>query len=990
MKRLVLFVAALFVAVSATASADRDDAARVALDFYRAYAGSDLDGALALWSPHSPSLDRMRRKARLLRTHCFELGTIDTTVTAIDERSATVDVRAEWLDTTQMPGALPIVDFADGTIVLRRDATRWRIVDWRPSAVDFAEALIKADAAERARILTNPRVRCRTAVREIARRAVTLVNQGDYDRSDALDAAATEIADAIDDDASRALAAAASSITERHRTHLDHAHALADRAVRLAEHGGDADALVRALLASEAWDTTTVARALTLRDVTSDPALIALAATRTAAVIEESGDHWSALQYVKISERYADESGDPAAMINAELNLAGTYGLYGDLELAVQHLRDSIVLSKRANFAPITADNLLTEADLEDQMGHAARAARLTEEASRIPINDGLVMLHLEMRRFYANRDAADADRRIAAVLRTAERRGDESQACEVIRLMIQREFERGHRKAALRLLKELHAPRRVPTNVQYANALITAWVERQIGRTDEALQAVRNAIAISEQERTRILGNDRQPQLFFRRRLQAYQELAAILATTGRALDALAASDEAKGRTLLDILRNNHLSVESAMDADERSREQQLRERAAALRREGADAATLAQSRTDIDNFENAMTVKYPGAAPTWSAPAMLTESTLRQVLTEPDFAVVEYMITSDRLYVFVGTRGADGNPRVRVRSTAIRDTTLHRKIARFAGSVALADDEFASQARRLYDLLLSPIAPELAHARVVCIIPDGRLRQLPFESLIAPDGKLFVEHAAAFYAPSIAVYAQMGSATAQPREHTEGTLFALADPAVGVTRDGVISRLRAGEATPLPDAAREVETVARILGGKSAVYIGASASRERFETEAPAYRIVHFATHGVLDDTDPMYSHLVLAPSGRGDDGVLEAWQMMRTKLHAELAVLSACNTARGGVREGEGVVGMSWALFVAGCPSTIAAQWRIASAPTADLMIAFYRHWNALGDEPFAKTKALAAAQREMLHRRGKRHPFFWAAFILVGVG
>jgi len=109
-----------------------------------------------------------------------------------------------------------------------------------------------------------------------------------------------------------------------------------------------------------------------------------------------------------------------------------------------------------------------------------------------------------------------------------------------------------------------------------------------------------------------------------------------------------------------------------------------------------------------------------------------------------------------------------------------------------------------------------------------------------------------------------------------------------------------------------------------------------------------------------------------------------------MMRTKLHAELAVLSACNTARGGVREGEGVVGMSWALFVAGCPSTIAAQWRIASAPTADLTIAFYRHWNALGDEPFAKTKALAAAQREMLHRRDKRHPFFLTAFILVGVG
>jgi CHAT domain-containing protein len=109
-----------------------------------------------------------------------------------------------------------------------------------------------------------------------------------------------------------------------------------------------------------------------------------------------------------------------------------------------------------------------------------------------------------------------------------------------------------------------------------------------------------------------------------------------------------------------------------------------------------------------------------------------------------------------------------------------------------------------------------------------------------------------------------------------------------------------------------------------------------------------------------------------------------------MMRMQFHAELAVLSACDTARGGESEGEGVVGMSWALFVAGCPSTIATQWKIASAPTADLLIDFYRQWTALGNRPFAKATALANAQRAMLRQRGRRHPFFWAPFILVGVG
>jgi CHAT domain-containing protein len=216
------------------------------------------------------------------------------------------------------------------------------------------------------------------------------------------------------------------------------------------------------------------------------------------------------------------------------------------------------------------------------------------------------------------------------------------------------------------------------------------------------------------------------------------------------------------------------------------------------------------------------------------------------------------------------------------------------------------------------------------------------------------------------------------------------DGTLFALANPAVAVPADAAVSRLRAGEMTPLPDAEREVHAAARILGGRSAVYVGADASKEKIEREAAGFRILHFATHGVLDDTDPMYSHLLLAPARDGDDGVLETWQMMRMRFDAELAVLSACDTARGRYREGEGVVGMTWAFFVAGCPSTIATQWKIASAPTADLLIDFYRQWSTLRQAPFAKAKALAAAQRRMLRQPRRRHPFYWAPFILVGAG
>src|SRR6266446_98696 len=90
-------------------------------------------------------------------------------------------------------------------------------------------------------------------------------------------------------------------------------------------------------------------------------------------------------------------------------------------------------------------------------------------------------------------------------------------------------------------------------------------------------------------------------------------------------------------------------------------------------------------------------------------------------------------------------------------------------------------------------------------------------------------------------------------------------------------------------------------------------------------------------------------MYSRLVMARAENdpNDDGLLEAREIMQLNLNAELVVLSACQTARGRIGAGEGVVGISWAFFVAGVPTTVVSQWKVDSASTAALMIDFHRH-------------------------------------------
>jgi CHAT domain-containing protein len=188
------------------------------------------------------------------------------------------------------------------------------------------------------------------------------------------------------------------------------------------------------------------------------------------------------------------------------------------------------------------------------------------------------------------------------------------------------------------------------------------------------------------------------------------------------------------------------------------------------------------------------------------------------------------------------------------------------------------------------------------------------------------------------------------------------------------------------------IPEAEDEVRAIGRLFGpGTSTVYVGAEALESRTKAAAPDFAIIHFATHGVIDDANPMYSHLLLARRENDqEDGALEAREMMKMHLSADLVVLSACDTARGGVHAGEGLIGMAWALFAAGCPSVVASEWRVGSATTEVLMVSFYRKWlqaRAAG-HLFAKAEALRAARLVLLRDPRYHHPYYWSPFVLIG--
>jgi CHAT domain-containing protein len=176
-----------------------------------------------------------------------------------------------------------------------------------------------------------------------------------------------------------------------------------------------------------------------------------------------------------------------------------------------------------------------------------------------------------------------------------------------------------------------------------------------------------------------------------------------------------------------------------------------------------------------------------------------------------------------------------------------------------------------------------------------------------------------------------------------------------------------------------PLPEAEREVKMLANLYGPmRSRIYIGRDAQETKAKTEAGSYDIIHLAAHGILNDKSPMYSQLVLSqPEGdTNEDGLLEAWEVTKLDLKADLVVLSSCETALGKIGNGEGMIGLSWAFFVTGAPTTVASQWKVETRSTTELMVEFHRNL----ERRKSKAEPLRQAMLKLLRTNQFNRPFY----------
>lgn len=767
-----------------------------------------------------------------------------------------------------------------------------------------------------------------------------------------------------------------------------------------------------------------------------------------AADYRMQGDYASALKYYEQSLKLRESFGEDeirqhgGAFLNARgtstvlRHIGTTYFLQGNYPLALRYFERVLTRDEEARDEQGIAYSLGYLGGVHRAEGRYEQALECLERSldkfEKLGQRDGAARMLATMASvFHLRGDSARALEYFGRSLALREQMDAKEGIASALAGVAAVRFSRGeHAQALEAAARSAEIVRRIGSPHALWGALLFAGrAHLALGHADEARRAFDESIATVESLRVQVAGGEEGQELFFADKVAPYQEVIGMLARADKAEEALSYAEAAKARVLLDALRAGRgRAAERRLTEAEAARERRLKQEMSALsielRREQSSPSPrpaqveslqsrLEKARLEYSAFQSVVYATHPELRVERGEARPATREDVAGLLTDEHTALVEYVVTESRTHLFVFTRGAR-SAELRAYSVDIARTELARRVEQFRQQLAQGNLLFSRAARDLYDLLLKPAAPELRDKRRLVIVPDDKLWELPFQALQTREGVYLIEQCAVSYAPSITVLREMTRKREARTRAPEAplTLFALGNPLDGAATVGpsrpVLMRGGVEGLARLPEAERQVEALARVYGPRrSRVYTGAAAREERVKREAGGFRVLHLATHGTLNDASPMYSNVVLArgveaggKAGRdagAEDGLLEAWELMEMRLDAELVVLSACETARGRITPGEGLIGLTWALFVAGSPTTVVSQWKVESASTTELMVGFHRHLQgrfsnarAGAEARVTKAEALRRAALELLRSERYSHPFYWAGFVMVGDG
>ena len=766
----------------------------------------------------------------------------------------------------------------------------------------------------------------------------------------------------------------------------------------------------------------------------------AFALTEIAGIYNALGEYQKALQHFNQALVLQRSAGDQKREGYTLASIGGTYKTLGEKGTALEYLNQALVPFRASNDRFGEASALTQIAAIHLSLGDTDKALEYFDQALPLHRTAGnqnweAQTLTLIGAAHHARGDGPKALQFLTQALalqRSKNSRGGEAHTLTYMGNVYSSSGD--WQKASDSFAKALSLSRLTFDRNTEANVLLNlARAERDRNNLAEARQHTEKAIDIVESIRTAIVSQDWRASYFASKR--DYYELYIDLRMkqhrespgNGHDAAALHASERARARSLLETLTEARVDIREGVDPQLLGRERELQQQINNKELERTRLLTAGEQTQQIEKDLNALLTDYNevraairARSPRYAAlmqPEPLTLREIQQQVLDEETLLLEYALGDEKSYLWVITPTDLKSfvlPKRAVIEAAARRvyellTTSNKREARRAAQVAASE---------LGQMVLGPAASLLEKKRLL-IVGEGALQYVPFSALSVADASyqplivtnevinlpsasvlavLRREASDRQVAPKAvavladAVFQSDDARLLQARQNAKPSSHAGFDSQLDEQSDLIRSAKESGVLNfqRLPFTRQEAEAIANLAGeARSLKALDFSASRDTvFDARLDQYRIVHFATHGILNSRHPELSGIVLSlvdKDGRARDGFLRTHDIYNLKLRANLVVLSACRTALGNEVRGEGLLGLTRGFMYSGTPRVVASLWDVRDEATSTLMTHFYQKMLRDGLRPAA---ALRAAQLALAKDPRWEAPYFWAGFTLQG--
>ncbi|MBW4613292.1 MAG: CHAT domain-containing protein [Desmonostoc vinosum HA7617-LM4] len=576
---------------------------------------------------------------------------------------------------------------------------------------------------------------------------------------------------------------------------------------------------------------------------------------------------------------------------------------------------------------------------------------------------------------------------------------------------------------------------RAVGDKAQEATTLYNiAFAERNQGNLQQALTQVETAIKVIEDLRTKIDSQELRASYFASQQgvYKFYIDLLMQLhkKDPSKRYDALAlqASDRSRARGLIELLTEANIDIKKGIDpkllAEEQrlqllvdAKEKQLSQLSTQKEPSAQLVADTKQQLEDLLKQQQELKVKIRATNPEYAAlkyPQPLNLSEIQQQL-DKDTLLLQYSLGEERSYLWAVTPNSLDTYELPGREQIEKlAKNLYNNYFKNPGMQGVSPEETAKAANELSKLILAPVAEKLGQKRLV-IVGDDALQYIPFAALTSGKSTtnyepLVVNHEIISLpsASTIAIIRQ----ELKGRAKAPKTLAILADPVFTASDERVTGKstntdndldielqqsalnrstinINRSQIERLPNTRTEAQEILKLVPSNNLQAFDFDANYNwATNKQLSQYRMLHFATHGFLDSTNPELSGIVLSlidKQGKPQKGFLRLNEIFNLNFPAELVVLSACETGLGREVKGEGLVGLTRGLMYAGAARVVVSLWNVNDEATSLLMRQFYSQMLQQGKTPAA---ALRAAQLQLWQQEQWRNPYSWAGFTLLG--